>query len=144
MDFLSKSEFGQTRCDDVTSQRTVDFASELVRTGKTSTVTGYLSGLSAVMDVAKPTWGYQLDKHAMANVMAVVQRLGLIARSYEREQRPTLEELDRLMPHLGWGLNQVHSLTTATGAMADKKFCASRSYLSRSVASILVCRKGVR
>ena len=30
---------------------------------------------------------------------------------------------------LGWGLNQVHSLTTATRAMADRKFCASRSYL---------------
>lgn len=99
MDFLSKSEFAETRCDDITSQRIVDFASDLAKTRKASTVAGYLSGLSAVMEVAKPAWGYPLDKHAMADALAVARRLGLIARSNERDRRPTLDEIDRLMKH---------------------------------------------
>jgi len=99
MDFLCKSEFAKNRCDDITSQRIVDFASELAKTRKPSTVAGYLSGLSAVMDIAKPAWGYPLDRHAMADALAVARRLGLIARSNERDRRPTLDELDRLMKH---------------------------------------------
>ena len=99
VDFLSKSEFAETRCEDITSQRIVDFASDLAKTRKASTVAGYLSGLSAVMEVAKPAWGYPLDKHAMVDALVVARRLGLIARSNERDRRPTLDELDRLMKH---------------------------------------------
>ncbi|TCO11969.1 hypothetical protein EV666_1106 [Camelimonas lactis] len=99
MDFLSKSEFAQARCDDITSQRIVGFASDLAKTRKASTVAGYPSGLSAVMEVAKPARSYPLDKHAMVDALAVARRLGLIARSNERDRRPTLDELDRLMKH---------------------------------------------
>lgn len=99
MEFLKASEFAATRCDDITSQRIVDFATDLAKTRKASTVAGYLSGLSAVMDVAKPAWGYPLDKHAMSDALAVARRLGLVGRSNERDRRPTLEELDRLMTY---------------------------------------------
>lgn len=99
MEALKNHPIGQTRCDDVTSQRIVEFASELRQTRTPSTVAGYLSGLSAVMDIAKPAWGYPLDKHAMTDALAVARRLGLIGRSKERGRRPTLDELDRLMQH---------------------------------------------
>ncbi len=99
MQTLQKHPIGQMRCDGVTSQHIVEFASELRQTRSPSTVASYLSGLSAVMEVAKPAWGYPLDKHAMTDALAVARRLGLIGRSNERDRRPTLDELDRLMQH---------------------------------------------
>lgn len=100
METLQKHQLAENRCEDITSQRIIDFASELGRTRSPSTVAGYLSGLSAIMEIAKPAWGYPLDKHAMSDAIAVARRLGLVARSNERDRRPTLEELDKLMRHV--------------------------------------------
>lgn len=99
MQTLQKHALGQLRCDDITSQRIVEFASERRQTRSPSTVAGYLSGLSAGTEVAKPAWGYPLDKHAMTDALSVARRLGLIGRSNERDRRPTLDEIGKLMQH---------------------------------------------
>ena len=63
---------------------------------KPQTVQNYLSHLQAVFTLAKPAFGIPLDKVAMQDAMLVARRLGLTAKSEERERRPTRDEMDAL------------------------------------------------
>src|SRR5659263_386217 len=56
-----------------------------------------MSHLASVFSVARPAWGYPLDKQAMDDARVVLDKLGLIGRSKQRTRRPTLAELDRLL-----------------------------------------------
>jgi integrase len=49
--------------------------------------------------VARPAWGYQLDKQVIDDARTVAARLGKISRSKQRTRRPTLAELDALMAY---------------------------------------------
>lgn len=64
-----------------------------------STRANYLSHLSSVFTVAKPMWGYPLDAAEIAAAFVVLKKLGIISQSNQRDRRPTLEELDKLMAH---------------------------------------------
>lgn len=66
-----------------------------------STRGNYVSHLSSIFTIARPMWGYPLDKQAMADAQIVLRRLGIISKSNERDRRPTLDELDKLMWHFG-------------------------------------------
>jgi integrase len=87
------------RCAEITSQTLIDLAEELQSGRKPQTVNKYLSHLQAVFAVAKPAWGFALDPAAMDGAMEVCKRLGLSRKSEERDRRPTLDELDKLMKH---------------------------------------------
>jgi integrase len=65
------------------------------------TVANYLSHLAAVFAIARPAWGYQLDRNAMKDAFVVAKRLGITTRSRARDRRPTMNELDKLMTHFG-------------------------------------------
>lgn len=86
-------------CDEITSADIVALARELSRTVKPQTVSNYLAHLSALFAIAKPAWGFDLDRQAMRDAVAVAKRLGLTTKSRERDRRPTLGELDKLMTH---------------------------------------------
>lgn len=86
-------------CDQIASHDIVAFAQELAGTRKPQTVGNYISHLAAIFSVAKPAWGYPLDRQAMADAQVVAKRLGIISKSKERDRRPTLDELDALMTH---------------------------------------------
>lgn len=86
-------------CADIRSPDLVDFAREMRAKVKPQTVANYMSHLAAVFAVARPAWGYELDQQAMTDAMVVAKRLGLTAKSRQRDRRPTLEEMDRLMTH---------------------------------------------
>lgn len=66
-----------------------------------STRGNYLSHLASVFTVAKPMWKYPLDRQAMDDAQVVLRKMGIIAKSDERDRRPTLDELDKLMEHFG-------------------------------------------
>ncbi len=51
--------------------------------------------------VAKPAWGFDLDPQVMISAVKVTKRMGLTSKSRERDRRPTLAELDKLMQHFG-------------------------------------------
>ena len=89
------------RCSAITSPDVVAFAQELSAGRQPQTVANYLAHLAAVFVVAKPAWGYPLDPAAMTAAAVVAKRLGLTKKSSQRERRPTLDELDRLMIHFG-------------------------------------------
>ncbi|MDB6454832.1 site-specific integrase [Falsirhodobacter sp. 20TX0035] len=96
---ISSHEIGEKRCGDIRSSDIVSFATTLSKTVQPQTVLNYLSHLSAVFAIAKPAWGYPLDKTEMDAAMAVCKRLGLTTKSNRRTRRPTLEELDKLLAH---------------------------------------------
>ena len=81
----------------MTSTDVVAFANELILKVAPSTVGTYLSHLGAVFAVAKAAWAYPLDQTAMKDAFVVAKRLGIASKSRERDRRPTLEELDKIL-----------------------------------------------
>ena len=94
---IAASPFGKLRCSQATSQAVVDYASGL--TSQPQTVLNYMSHLASIYTVARPAWGYPLDPQAMADAMVVLRKLGRVARSNQRDRRPTFDELDKLLKH---------------------------------------------
>lgn len=86
-------------CAKITSSDIVAFATELSAGRAPQTIGNYLSHLGAVFAIARPAWGYQLNEQAMRDAMKVAKRLGITSKSRERDRRPTIDELDRLMTH---------------------------------------------
>jgi integrase len=90
------------RCSRITSADVLAFARRLHDGGrKPQTVQNYLSHLASVFAIARPAWGYRLDQQAVRDAIAVAKRLGVTSKSRERDRRPTLEELDKLIGHFG-------------------------------------------
>ncbi|WP_214508922.1 site-specific integrase [Pseudomonas brassicacearum] len=58
-----------------------------------------LAHLGAVLSIGKDAWGYQLDPLAMGGARRVLRKLGYNLKSRERDRRPTLDELGKLMKH---------------------------------------------
>src|SRR5260221_7694510 len=79
----------------------VAFANQLVAKVTPQTVANYLSHLGAVFAIARPAWGYPLDQSAMKDAFVITNRLAVSSKSHERDRRPPLDELDKLMEHFG-------------------------------------------
>ena len=88
-------------CSEITSTDVIAFANQLIIKVTPQTVANYLSHLAAVFAVARPAWGYPLDQTAMKDAFVVAKRLGIASKSRERDRRPTLDELDKIMVHFG-------------------------------------------
>ena len=97
LDSIKDADIGALRCSEITSQELVKFCQSL--DAQPSTRGNYMSHLASVFSVARPAWGYPLDKQAIDDARVVLDKLGLIGRSKQRTRRPTLAELDRLMTH---------------------------------------------
>lgn len=96
---IKDGPLGALRCGDVTSRDSMDYAQVLGASAKPQTVNNYMSHLAAVFAIARPAWGFDLDQGVMADAQKVMKRLGLTAKSQERDRRPSLNELDRLLAH---------------------------------------------
>lgn len=94
---IRRADIGELRCSEINSQVLVKFAQSI--DAKPSTRGNYMSHLASIFSVAKPAWGYPLEKQAMDDARVVLNKLGLIGKSKERNRRPTLDELDKLMKH---------------------------------------------
>jgi integrase len=88
-------------CSEITSADVIALANQLVSKVTPQTVGNYLSHLAAVFAVAKPAWSYPLDQTAVKDALVVAKRLGISSKSRERDRRPTLEELDKIMKYFG-------------------------------------------
>ncbi|MNJ25436.1 Phage integrase family protein [compost metagenome] len=100
---ISESYLGKVADQDINSQLLVEYA--LWRMGKEGgsiqpqTAGNDLAHLGAVLSIARPAWGYEVDPHAMSDARRVLKKLGYNMRSRERDRRPTLDELDKLLTH---------------------------------------------
>lgn len=92
-------DIADMRCEEVTSQKIVEFGKALAVGRDTSTVGNYFSHLAKPFALARPAWGYPLDHQAYKDAVVVLKELGLISKSKHRDRRPTLDELDLLMEH---------------------------------------------
>ncbi|WP_085311409.1 site-specific integrase [Planktotalea arctica] len=93
-------DIADQHCDAITSADIVEFAQEKLNSGvQPQTVANYLSHLGAVFSIARPAWGFPLSAQAMEDARKVADKLGITGKSRERDRRPTLDELDRLMQH---------------------------------------------
>ena len=92
-------DLAEMRCSKITSADIMEFAKAL--TVQPQTVQNYLSHLAAIFAIAKPAWGYPLDREAIKDAFAVAKRLGVTGKGHARDRRPSLDELDRLMEHFG-------------------------------------------
>ncbi|RUX06734.1 MAG: site-specific integrase [Mesorhizobium sp.] len=97
LEAIKEEEIADLKCSAIGSPQLIEFATRLSKTRKPQTVGNYLSHLSEVFTVARPAWGYPLDRQAMDDALIVARRLGLTGRSQSRERRPTMDELERLM-----------------------------------------------
>jgi integrase len=96
---LKGMPIAQQACEEIASTDLAALATELGQTRKPQTVGNYMSHLQAVFAVAEDEWGFPLDIAAMNKAMRSARKLGKVAKSAERDRRPTLDELDRLMTH---------------------------------------------
>ena len=87
------------RCSQITSADVVDFAKALPVLPQT--VQHYLSHLGSIFRLARPAWGYPLDRQTVTDALIATKDLGLTSKSRHRIRRPTLAELDQLMQHFG-------------------------------------------
>jgi integrase len=113
-------------CSAVSSHDIVDFARSL-KAGRTpQTVQNYLAHLGAVFAIARPAWGYPLDPLVMKDAAAVAKRLGLTSKSRQRDRRPTVDEMDRLMAHFAERMMRRHGVAPMDRIIAFALFSTRR------------------
>jgi integrase len=100
---IKEYDIAELRGSKITSAEIIAFAQTLLeqRGIEPQTVGNYLSHLGAVFTIARPAWGYPLNAQAMDDAFVVAKKLGVTSKSRQRERRPTLDELDKLMEHFG-------------------------------------------
>ncbi|WP_372826551.1 tyrosine-type recombinase/integrase [Polaromonas sp.] len=91
------SSLGEIQCSKIQSHHLIDWLRAM--TSQPQTRGNYLSHLAAVISVARPAWGYPIDKRVAEDARVAAEKLGLISKSKERNRRPTLAELDKLLTH---------------------------------------------
>ncbi len=84
-------------CSQIKSKDIIEFLQSL--TAKPQTVGNYASHLAAIFAIARPMWDYRLDEQEMKDAITVARRMGITSRSVQRDRRPTIEELDKLLAH---------------------------------------------
>lgn len=96
---IKEYDIANMDCASIRSEDIVAFAQELSKGREPSTVGNYISHLAAIFAVARPAWAIPLDQNAMRDAQTVLARLEVTSKSKQRNRRPTLKELDRLMQH---------------------------------------------
>ena len=94
---IQKTDFAQLKCSLVDSAAVVQWLQTL--DCKPATRQNYLSHLSAVFALAQPVWRYPIHPAVMPEARVAAERMGLIGKSRQRNRRPTLDELDRLLTY---------------------------------------------
>lgn len=98
---ISKTWIGQIEDKDLTSQVIVEYANRRMQEDgvQAQTVGNDLAHLGAVLSVARPAWGYEINPMAMPDARKVLRKMGAVSKSNERDRRPTMDELTRIINH---------------------------------------------
>nr|WP_047576870.1 site-specific integrase [Methylobacterium sp. ZNC0032] len=100
---IKQDEIADIACADLTSRDIVALAGRLGQSRTPATVANYLSHLRAVIAIAEPAWGFLVDEKIMVDTFKVTKRLGMTGKSKQRDRRPTLDELDKLLSYFEAG-----------------------------------------
>ncbi|WP_315903691.1 site-specific integrase [Pseudomonas citronellolis] len=113
---IARSWLGDVLDRDLVSQTLVEYA-HWRRTPEggavgPATISNDIAHLGAVISVARPAWGYDIDQHVAKDARPVLKKLNLISTSRERDRRPQKEELDKLLTYffdrLRWKPSAIH------------------------------------
>ncbi|MNJ24045.1 Tyrosine recombinase XerC [compost metagenome] len=98
---IKETSLGELKDSDINSQRLVEYAMERIQKDgiQAQTVGNDLAHLGAVLSVARPAWGYEVDPMAMPDARRVLRKMGAVSKSVERSRRPTLSELERILKY---------------------------------------------
>lgn len=98
---IAKHPFGSTPIEDLSSSSLVAYVQRRIAEDKVlpQTACNDIAILASVYSVAEPAWGYKIDYSDIRKARAVLERLGIWARSKERDRIPTMQELDTLMTY---------------------------------------------
>ena len=98
---IGESWLGEVVDQQLTSQKLVDYAMDRIEKDgiQPQTVGNDLAHLGAVLSVARPAWGYEVDPQAMLDARRVLKKMGAVTKSVERNRRPTRDELDRIIKY---------------------------------------------
>ncbi|MCE0931677.1 site-specific integrase [Pseudomonas monteilii] len=98
---IGESWLGEVEDQDLNSQKLVDYAMDRIEKDgiQPQTVGNDLAHLGAVLSVARPAWGYEVDPLAMPDARRVLKKLGAVTKSVERNRRPTRDELERIIKY---------------------------------------------
>ncbi|HEN8798286.1 TPA: site-specific integrase [Pseudomonas putida] len=98
---IKETWLGDVVDSELTSQKLVDYAMwRMEKDGiQAQTVGNDLAHLGAVLSVARPAWGYDVDPHAMPDARKVLRKMGAVTRSRERNRRPTQDELGKILTY---------------------------------------------
>jgi len=94
---VARAPIGLKRCSEIGSIDYVEFAKSLDVLPQTAS--NYMSHIGAVVNVARPAWGYPLSEQALKDARRVLSHLGHTAKSAKRERRASFAELDLLLEH---------------------------------------------
>ena len=100
---IGNSHFGGLSDTDINTQALVDYAlwRMSVEGGavQPQTAGNDLAHLGAVLSIARDAWDYHVDPLAMGGARRVLRKLGYNLKSRERDRRPTLDELEKILAH---------------------------------------------
>ncbi len=96
---IKRFSIANKECASIRSQDIVKFGQQLAEERTPQTVGNWMSHLAAIFTLARPAWGFPLDPDAMKDAQIVMKRLGVISKSNQRDRRPTIEELNKLLEH---------------------------------------------
>lgn len=98
---IGETWLGKVEDKDITSQILVEYAMHRMEKDgiQAQTVGNDLAHLGAVLSVARPAWGYDIDPIAMPDARRVLRKMGAVTSSKERSRRPSLDELDKVLEY---------------------------------------------
>lgn len=98
---IGETWLGKVEDKDITSQILVEYAMHRMEKDgiQAQTVGNDLAHLGAVLSVARPAWGYDIDPVAMPDARRVLRKMGAVTSSKERNRRPSLDELDKVLAY---------------------------------------------
>lgn len=100
---IQRSPLGDVVDSDISQKVLVDYAlwrmSPEGGAVKPQTAGNDLAHLGSVLSLARAAWGYEVNPLAMKDARLVLKQFGYNMRSRERDRRPTLAELDRVLEH---------------------------------------------
>lgn len=98
---ISKTFVGELTAEELTSQKIIEYAQYRHKSDhvQPQTIGNDLAHLGAVLAVARPAWGYNIDSTAMTDARAVLKKMNLTSVSKERDRRPTIKELESILNH---------------------------------------------
>ncbi len=100
---IKSSYLGEKVDSDISQQVLVDYAlwrmSPEGGAVKPQTAGNDLAHLGSVLSLARAAWGYEVNPLAMTDARLVLKKFGYNMKSRERDRRPTLDELDKVLEH---------------------------------------------